>query len=127
MAKETSCFPKKIISSELVWSENQKSWISSETKDTGNNLKEDKSEVEIQQKTNLLCLYCYLYKVLNLALEISNVFDRVAYKIEILKLEIWKFSPKYSNFSYFGALIFQEFKFLSTINTTLKLHDPKKL
>ena len=72
MAKETSCFPKKIISPELFWSENQKSWISSETKDTVAKLNEDRSETEIQQKTNLLCRYCYLYRVLKLTLKISK-------------------------------------------------------
>ena len=72
MAKETSCFPKKIISPE-----NQKSWISSETKDTVAKLNEDKAETEIQQKRNLLCRYCYLYRVLKLALEISNVIEEL--------------------------------------------------
>ena len=47
--KETSCFPKKIISPELFWSESQKSWISSETKNTVAKIKEDKSETEIQK------------------------------------------------------------------------------
>ena len=70
MAKETSCFPKKIISPELFWSESQKSWISSETKNTVAKIKEDKSETEIQQKTSLLCRYCYVYRVLRLTLEI---------------------------------------------------------
>ena len=82
MAKETSCFPKKIISPELFWSENQKSWISSETKDTVAKLNEDKAETEIQQKRNLLCRYCYLYRVLKLALEISNVIE------ELIKLRV---------------------------------------
>ena len=77
MAKETSCFPKKIISPELFWSENQKSWISSETKDTVAKLNEDKAETEIQQKRNLLCRYCYLYRVLKLALEISNFIEEL--------------------------------------------------
>ena len=87
MVKETSCFPKKIISPELFWSENQNSWISSETKDTVAKLNEDKSETEIQQKRNLLCRYCYLYRVLKLALEISNLIR--SYKIEIFSFEIF--------------------------------------
>ena len=70
MANETSCFPKKIISPELFWSESQKSWISSETKNTVAKIKEDKSETEIQQKNSLLCRYCYVYRVLRLTLEI---------------------------------------------------------
>ena len=76
MAKETSCFPKKIISPELFWSESQKSWVSSEAKNTVAKLNEDKSETKIQQKNNLLCRYCYLCRVLKLALEINNVLEK---------------------------------------------------
>ena len=77
MAKETSCFPKKIISPELFWSESQKSWISSETKNTVAKIKEDKSETETQQKPNLLCRYCYVYRVLRLTLEISKHTQKI--------------------------------------------------
>ena len=75
MAKETVCFPKMIISSKRFWSESQESWISSETKDKLANLKEDRFEKKIQQKTNLICRNCYVYRVLKLALEISYVLD----------------------------------------------------